>query len=233
MSIAQHLPTDPELVDEPTSYVEERPWGRFELLVLNRQVSVKVITVAPGQRLSLQTHECRDEWWQMLDPGLCVEIDGVTWSPEVVEKVWIPRGVTHRVSNPHEAPGRFLEIALGVFDEEDIERLEDDYARLPEPAEAGPDAVRRGLRLPRLRSLFGKAGAWALTAPLRPRLGEQLERRAGARPSEELLDVGADGVRRQHQLLGDRPPVGSPEQHQEHLALPRGEVVDEGAGALP
>ena len=159
MSIAHQLPHDESPHDEtplePSSYLEERPWGRFELLVLNRQVSVKVITVAPGQRLSLQRHAGRDEWWQMIDPHLCVEVDSVTHSPEVGEHVWIPRGTAHRVSNPHDAPGRFLEIALGVFDEDDIERLEDDYARVPAPgAAARPSSgpARGGpLRLRRLR----------------------------------------------------------------------------------
>ncbi len=152
MSIAEQIPTR-EFVEEPTSYLEERPWGQFELLVLNEQVSVKVITVASGQRLSLQTHECRDEWWQMLDAGLCVEIDGVTWSPGPGEKVWIPRGTAHRVSNPHEAPARFLEIALGEFDEDDIERLEDDYARVPETDLSAAGGHGRGLRLRRLRGI--------------------------------------------------------------------------------
>ena len=110
MSIAQH-PNEFEIA-RPTSYVEERPWGKFELLVLNQQVSVKVITVAPGQRLSLQTHECRDEWWQMLDAGPCVEMDGVLVAAGRREGV-DPARRTHRVSNPHNEPGRFLEIALG------------------------------------------------------------------------------------------------------------------------
>lgn len=148
MSTAQPLPA-PE-IQAPTAYVEERPWGKFELLVLNQAVSVKVITVNPGQRLSLQRHACRDEWWQLLDPHLCVEIDGVTFSPLVGERVFIPRGSTHRVSNPHDEPGRFLEIALGEFDELDIERLEDDYARLP-ATDAGTE--HRHTRFSRLRQV--------------------------------------------------------------------------------
>lgn len=156
MSLAPHHPprTSPAA---PRSYVEERPWGRFELLVLNQQVSVKVITVAPGQRLSLQTHLHRDEWWQMLDPHLCVEVDSVTHSPDPGEHVWIPRGTTHRVSNPHDAPGRFLEIALGFFDEDDIERLDDDYARMPAPGPATEPAAEGTAATLRLRR-FRKAG---------------------------------------------------------------------------
>jgi mannose-6-phosphate isomerase len=33
------------------------------------------------------------------------------------------------MANRGDQPGRLLEIAYGVFDEADIERLDDDYAR--------------------------------------------------------------------------------------------------------
>ncbi len=111
--------------------VDERPWGRFEQLVLNQQVTVKVITVAPGQRLSPQRHSSRDEWWQILDPGLEVEVDGDTLTPQVGERVWIPCGAAHRVRNCGSGDARFVEVAFGHFDEDDIERIEDDYSRGP------------------------------------------------------------------------------------------------------
>lgn len=129
---------------EPTAHVESRPWGRFELLVLNSPVTVKVITVLPGQRLSLQRHSHRDEWWQIIDSSLHVELDGVASHPRPGERVWIPRGTAHRVGNQGAVPGRFLEIALGAFDEQDIVRLEDDYARVPTQRGAGLASVLPG-----------------------------------------------------------------------------------------
>ena len=42
---------------------DTRPWGRFEQFTHNEVSTVKLITVAPGQRLSLQVHEHRDELW--------------------------------------------------------------------------------------------------------------------------------------------------------------------------
>lgn len=113
----------------PEVHVDERPWGKFEQFTLNTESSVKCITVDPGHRLSLQRHEHRDEWWTVLDDPLVVEIDGKTWTAERNERIWIPRGMTHRVANTGGAPARFLEIAFGHFDEDDIERLADDYTR--------------------------------------------------------------------------------------------------------
>jgi dolichol-phosphate mannosyltransferase len=125
----------------PIPVVETRPWGRFELLALNKPVAVKIITVDPGQRLSLQRHTSRDEWWTALDAGLSAEVGGQEYVPAVGDRVWIPRGTTHRVANNGSRPARFLEVAFGHFDEHDIERLEDDYLRAPD--KPGPDAGAR------------------------------------------------------------------------------------------
>lgn len=116
---------------QPQSEVNDRPWGRFELLTHNESTTVKIITVKAGERLSLQTHDHRDEWWVALDAGLTVDVGGRTWEPAVGEHIWIPRGTVHRAAGGGSSAARFLEIAFGEFDEEDITRLEDDYSRQP------------------------------------------------------------------------------------------------------
>lgn len=113
-------------------FTEVRPWGQFEQFVANTPVTVKIITVAPGHRLSLQSHERRGEFWQVLDVPLDVHVDGRDWSAQPGEQIWIPQGAVHRMGNSGTEAGRILEIALGVFDEDDIHRLEDDYARTPD-----------------------------------------------------------------------------------------------------
>ncbi|MFG3439831.1 phosphomannose isomerase type II C-terminal cupin domain [Nonomuraea sp. NPDC047897] len=107
---------------------DERPWGGFERFTLNESSTVKIIDVLPGQRLSLQRHEHRDELWVALDPGCVFEIAGERIEPEVGDRVLIRRGQTHRLSSSGPA-ARILEIAFGHFDEDDIERLEDAYGR--------------------------------------------------------------------------------------------------------
>ncbi len=111
----------------------ERPWGRFEQFVTNRRATVKVITVDPGQRLSLQRHHDRDELWQLIDGRLDVEVDGRRSTLMIGERLMVPRGATHRMGNPGEVPARMLEVAFGEFREDDIERLEDDYQRVVAP----------------------------------------------------------------------------------------------------
>ena len=109
--------------------VSERPWGQFEKFVENQRVTVKIITVQPGQRLSLQRHDHRTEMWRALDQPVTAEIDGELRTLQAGETVLVPQGSVHRLGNGGEQPARLLEIAFGEFDEADIERLEDDYSR--------------------------------------------------------------------------------------------------------
>jgi mannose-6-phosphate isomerase len=107
----------------------DRPWGSFQQFVHNEAVTVKIITVAPLQRLSLQRHTHRDEFWQVIDGPADIEVGGHSTSVDTDGRAWIPRGSTHRLGNRGATPVRVLEIAFGHFDEDDIERLDDDYAR--------------------------------------------------------------------------------------------------------
>ena len=108
----------------------ERPWGGFQQFASNVTCTVKIMTVKPGTRLSLQKHGHRDEMWQVLDIPIDVEVDGKQWTAQVGELVFVPNGSVHRISNLNgDRPGRLLEIAFGEFDESDIERLQDDHAR--------------------------------------------------------------------------------------------------------
>lgn len=118
-------------IRNPTAdiFVAERPWGEFQQFVSNEQVTVKIITVQPGHRLSLQKHDHRGEMWQVLDVPIDITVDDTSWQAQPGETVWVPRGSTHRMGNSGERPGRLLEVAFGFFDESDIKRLSDDYAR--------------------------------------------------------------------------------------------------------
>lgn len=109
--------------------VSERPWGRFHQFATNQQVTVKTITVEPGKRLSLQRHEHREELWHVLDGRADAHVDGVDSVLPAGEEVLVPQGAVHRLGNSGTEPLRVLEIAFGHFDEDDIERLQDDFDR--------------------------------------------------------------------------------------------------------
>ena len=118
-------------------FTVERPWGNFQQFLSNAPASVKIITVEPNQRLSLQRHQFRDELWQVIDGPVDVVVDDQPSTVGVGGRVWVPRGSVHRMGNTSAQDVRVLEIAFGFFDEDDIERLKDDYARLPVAAVQG------------------------------------------------------------------------------------------------
>jgi len=115
----------------PKPYREQRPWG--EELWLTREheapAMVKVITVKPGESLSLQFHHRRDEFWLVLSGDGMAEIGERSLRLEPGGTCFIPRETKHRVSGGSTAMS-FLELAFGDFDENDIVRLEDRYGRV-------------------------------------------------------------------------------------------------------
>lgn len=117
-------------VDEIVPLHDERPWGSFDQFTLNQVSTVKVIRVAAGQRLSLQRHTGRAEFWRVLSGSGIAQVDTAEHPLTAGVDVWIPQGAAHRLSAGTEGI-EVLEIALGQFDENDIERLEDDYGRAP------------------------------------------------------------------------------------------------------
>ena len=122
------MPASP---DSPTDRIahDARPWGWFRRYAHNEVCTVKVIEVDPGQALSRQRHQHRDELWVALDAGLRVELDDEVTVAERGQEFFVPRGCIHRVTGADDLPARFLEVAFGEFDEDDIERLDDRYGR--------------------------------------------------------------------------------------------------------
>lgn len=125
--------TKPIPAKQPPVHHVERPWGAFKQYAFNQEVTVSLMTVKPGQRLSLQAHTGRAELWVALDDGAEVRIGDQTLYPKAGEELWIPAKALHRLS-ASERPVRVLEIAFGNWQQADIIRFADDYAR-PETGE--------------------------------------------------------------------------------------------------
>ena len=110
-----------------------RPWGNFEVLHPGNRFRVKIITVNPGHRLSLQMHRWRDELWYVVEGAGNVyqeKKDYKTCFNIIVGSiVEIHKGEWHRVANYNKTPLVFIEVQTGDCFEEDIERREDDYGR--------------------------------------------------------------------------------------------------------
>ena len=106
-------------------YREERPWGDFVEFIKNSPATVKIITVKNGEQLSLQKHKNRDEFWHIIAGTGSVQIGNHAVNVKPGQDYFAPRNTNHRFTGPLTV----LEISLGEFDENDIERIEDKYGR--------------------------------------------------------------------------------------------------------
>ena len=108
-----------------------RPWGSYTVLEEDAEgFKLKRIEVAPGGRLSLQSHARRSEHWVVVS-GIAT----VTNGDEVItvhknQSTYIPIGARHRLENLGDEPLHIVEIQVGDYlGEDDIQRYEDNYGR--------------------------------------------------------------------------------------------------------
>ena len=108
----------------------ERPWGKYQKFYQEDGVWVKRVEVNPQGRLSLQKHQHRSEKWIFVaGQGLAI-VDAHEIPVQTGSVVDIPLGAVHRIGNTGEDKLVFIEVACGKhLSEEDIIRLQDDYAR--------------------------------------------------------------------------------------------------------
>jgi mannose-6-phosphate isomerase-like protein (cupin superfamily) len=116
-------------------YIENRPWGSYEILTEFavselgfRDVCVKKLTVKPGQKPSYQSHKQRNEHWFVVQGQGTVVLNNQEVPVKVGSFIDIKIGDKHRIINTSETQDLiFIEIQTGHYDEDDIERFEDDY----------------------------------------------------------------------------------------------------------
>jgi mannose-6-phosphate isomerase len=107
-----------------------RPWGRYEVLQDTPSHKVKCIFVSPGGRLSYQRHQKRREHWFIVSGVATVTLDGQVFEKNPGDTIDIEILTLHRVANNGSTELVFIEVQTGTyFGEDDIERIEDDYAR--------------------------------------------------------------------------------------------------------
>ena len=92
---------------------------------------MKQVVVDPDRRLSLQLHHHRAEQWVVVQGKAQVTIGTNVSTVAENESVYVPVKTPHRLENPGNEPLILIEVQTGGYiEEDDIERLEDDFWRL-------------------------------------------------------------------------------------------------------
>nr|WP_180205010.1 mannose-1-phosphate guanylyltransferase/mannose-6-phosphate isomerase [Pseudomonas sp. SbOxS1]NYU05021.1 mannose-1-phosphate guanylyltransferase/mannose-6-phosphate isomerase [Pseudomonas sp. SbOxS1] len=108
-----------------------RPWGAYDSIDHGPRYQVKRITVAPGQKLSVQMHHHRAEHWIVVTGTAKVSIGDKQILLTENQSTYIPVGVVHALENPGKIPLEMIEVQSGGYlGEDDIVRFEDRYGRV-------------------------------------------------------------------------------------------------------
>ena len=110
--------------------VVHRPWGKYEILIDSPTYKVKKITVYPGAKLSLQSHQHRAEHWVVVS-GIAGVVNGdKEFQLKKNESTYVPALNRHRLSNPGKTNLEMIEVQTGNYlEEDDIVRYDDIYDR--------------------------------------------------------------------------------------------------------
>jgi mannose-6-phosphate isomerase-like protein (cupin superfamily) len=107
-----------------------RPWGWYENLYDDMGYKVKRLFVEKEQKISLQYHECRSEYWVVVQGFGKVELNGTVKDVTVGDYIFISLRDVHRIYGGT-CGIMIVEVQIGSSCiEEDIIRLEDDYGRV-------------------------------------------------------------------------------------------------------
>ncbi len=109
---------------------EERVWGHFYNLFLDKNIKVKELIVSPKQGMSFQRHFHRNEIW-FISEGSCTvhhskksEKDKKTFTLKKDDIFKVKKNEWHQIINPNKEICKIIEIQYGdKLIESDIERL--------------------------------------------------------------------------------------------------------------
>lgn len=116
----------------PIDYeIFSKPWGFYKTNVLNDFYQSKVLSLLPLQKLSLQSHEHRDEYWVVVHGQGEIIIDDDIIDVQSGSYVAIKRKQKHRAINTSNSDNLIInEVQIGDYlGEDDIIRYDDEYGR--------------------------------------------------------------------------------------------------------
>ena len=108
-----------------------RPWGFFETLMETDLSKVKLLSVLPNEKLSLQKHQYRKETWHVIEGVANVVREKEHFTLWTGDTITIEKNQIHRLENIGNDSLEVIEIQTGsYFGEDDIIRIKDSYGRV-------------------------------------------------------------------------------------------------------
>ena len=124
------LESSSNLTKNYLSDIEKRPWGNFHIIAKGNGYQIKEMNINPKNKQSLQKHNHRSEYWQVIEGHGQVRIEDSEINLKTGDNVYIPIKSLHRLENTGSQNLKIIEIQIGkLISEDDIIRIEDDYGR--------------------------------------------------------------------------------------------------------
>ena len=111
--------------------IYSKPWGHYKTLLVDKNYQVKLISIGPGGKLSLQKHHHRCEHWVIVKGHLKVIKGEEASMRKENDYIYIEKGELHRLENEGSTNAEVIEIQYGDYlGEDDIVRIDDQYGRI-------------------------------------------------------------------------------------------------------
>ena len=107
----------------------EKPWGCYTDYYRTDSVVFKRLVVNPGEELSFQLHNKRDEFWYIKSGKGTLKLNNSSWRAKPGMHFHIKQNESHQLINAGDEKIIVFEMQFGTCLEEDIVRLEDKYGR--------------------------------------------------------------------------------------------------------
>ena len=108
-----------------------RPWGKYTNLFNGKGFLVKELVINSKSSISLQKHNHRSEYWNIISGKPKITINNNKFFKKVNETAFIPQGAKHRIENFFMKPVKIMEVQTGsILKETDIVRYKDIYGRV-------------------------------------------------------------------------------------------------------
>lgn len=102
-----------------------RQWGNYEVLSQDNGFKVKRVTIYPGKSISTHKHNYRSEHWSIVSGRARITLDRKTEEYAVNESIYVPKGITHQVTNCTEENLVIIEVGIGeTITESDMVKVE-------------------------------------------------------------------------------------------------------------
>lgn len=105
---------------------EKRQWGHFEVIARSGKYLVKKLVLKPKHSTSLQSHNCRSEYWVVAEGNAKITINNLEKDLLFMNTVSVPVSCKYKISNYDDKDLVIIEVQYGdTLKENDITRYQE------------------------------------------------------------------------------------------------------------